>query len=160
MTKPLAYVGIDPGAKGAFCLLVPETKEVTFMDTIDKPADILSWLKDIDMKFTLVVIMIEDVKSLFGMSAKSNFNFGYNVGVVNTIASAAEVSVDLVMPKKWQKHVGVRAKGKDIKKDVASICDRLYPHVSVRGPKGGLQDGKSDALMIAHYASQTFHVNI
>ena len=111
------------------------------------------------MEFNLAVIMIEDVKSLFGMSAKSNFSFGYNVGVVNTLALASEVAVDNVMPKKWQKHVGVRAKGKDIKKDVASICDRLYPHVSIRGPKGGLQDGKSDALMIAHYASQIFHIN-
>ncbi len=100
--------------------------------------------------------MVEDVHAIFGTSAKSNFNFGYNTGVVNTVAMAAGVSVEKVTPKKWQKHVGVKAKGKLIKKDVAGICDRLYPKAGIYGPKGGLLDGRSDALLIAHYASQTF----
>ena len=51
----------------------------------------------------------------------------------------------------WQKSIGVKAKGKAIKKDVADICSRLYPLVDIYGPRGGLQDGLSDALMIAHY---------
>ena len=83
MSKPLAYIGIDPGAKGALCLLVPELKKAYFIDTVARPITILNWIKSADMEFNLAVIMIEDVKSLFGMSAKSNFGFGYNVGVVN-----------------------------------------------------------------------------
>jgi len=159
MANPLAYIGIDPGAKGQLCVLVPDTKQVAFMAASDKPMAILEWINTISALNPIAVIMIENVHSLFGMSAKSNFNFGYNVGVVNTLALASGQSVDRVTPKVWQKHVGVRSKGPSIKKDVAAICDRLYPSVSIRGPKGGLQDGKSDALMIAHYASQTFHIN-
>ena len=99
-----------------------------------------------------LVIMIEDVHSIFGASAKSNFNFGYNTGVVNALAMATGESVDRVQPKKWQKALGVKSKGKAIKGEVASICDRLYPKTSVRGPRGGLLDGLSDSLLISHYA--------
>jgi len=156
--KSDAYIGIDPGGKGAYCLLVPSTKQAAFMDTTEKPMIIYDWFMQIQKEYNLVVTMIEDVHSIFGTSAKSNFNFGKNVGVVNTIPLVAGSSVDLITPKKWQKFVGVKAKGKLIKKDVASICDRLYPHVNIYGPKGGLRDGRSDALMVAHYASQTFKI--
>ena len=36
-----------------------------------------------------------------------------------------------------------------IKKEVADIASRLYPKAELHGPKGGLLDGRSDALMIA-----------
>jgi len=96
--------------------------------------------------------MIEDVHSIFGTSAKSNFNFGFNTGLITGIARSSGATVDLVTPKKWQKHIGVKTKGNAIKKEVAEICNRLYPHISVKGPRGGLLDGLSDSLMIAHYA--------
>lgn len=153
-----AFIGCDPGAKGQFCLLVPKTKQVAFMPTTEKPLVLLDWFQRIDKELNLVVTMIEDVHSIHGTSAKSNFNFGYNVGVVNTIPLSAGSTVDRVKPKVWQKHVGVKARSKTIKQDVADICDRLYPKVDIRGPRGGLLDGLSDALMIAHYASQTFKV--
>lgn len=159
MTKLLAYIGIDPGAKGSFCLLVPETKQVMFKPTTDKPVDIFKWFGDIQKEFNLVVTMIEDVHSIFGVSAKSNFNFGYNVGLVNIIPSCAGSMVDRIQPKKWQKQIGVKTKGKLIKKEVAEICERLYPNVDIRGPRGGLLDGLSDALMVAHYASLTHKIN-
>jgi hypothetical protein len=97
--------------------------------------------------------MLEDVHSLPLVSAKSNFSFGYNLGVVTTIAIASNVMVDKVTPKKWQKFIGVTVKGDGIKKDVAAIATRLYPDAHIYGPRGGLLDGRSDALMIAHYAA-------
>ena len=155
--KNFAYIGIDPGAKGSFCLLVPATKQVAFWPTIGKPLEVLNWLRSADRELNVRIIMIEDVHSIHGTSAKSNFNFGRNVGVVDTVAQCSEIGLDKVTPKKWQKLVGVRAKGDAIKKDVAGICDRLYPKASIRGPRGGLQDGKSDSLMIAHYAYLTYN---
>lgn len=114
--------------------------------------------------------MIEDVHAIPGAAAGSSFTFGWNTSAMNIIPLCAGASVDKVQPKVWQKYVGVkpivRKKGavkikahirsKRLKEEVASICDRLYPNVSIRGPKGGLQDGKSDSLMIAHYASHIY----
>lgn len=160
MSKLDAYIGVDPGATGKYCLLIPATKQVLFLPTTHKPMDTVNWFKRIQHEFNLVITMIENVHSIHGASAKSNFNFGGNVREVNILPLVAGSSVDLVTPKVWQKYIGVKTKkgdkGPQIKKYIASICDRLYPNVLIRGPKGGLLDGMSDSLMIAHYASQTF----
>jgi len=158
--KPSVYVGIDPGDKGAICAVLPSEHKAIFMPTTDKPIDIAAWFKQIQEEYTLRMVMVEDVSSIQGASAGSNFKFGYNVGVVNTLARVSGSPVDLVRPKAWQKEIGLsvssKLKGaprqKAIKQGVAEICERLYPQVNIRGPKGGLLDGRSDALMIAHYA--------
>lgn len=162
MVKVNAFIGVDPGVKGAFCLLIPSTKQVAFLPTTGKPHLIFNWIRRIQTEYNLVVTMVEDVHSLPKVSAKSNFNFGRNVERVNVIPSVAGCAVDLVTPKTWQKYVGAKtnATGKErakaIKLAVAVVCERLYPSTNIRGPKGGLLDGLSDSLMIAHYASQTF----
>jgi len=156
MTKSIAYCSCDPGAKGSFCVLDPTTKKVAFMPTTTKPIDLVGWFYLIQKEVDLKVILIEDVHSIFGTSAKSNFNFGFNTGLVHGIARSTGVSVDLVTPKIWQKYIGVKTKGKLIKKEVADICERLYPQVNVRGPRGGLLDGLSDSLMIAHFAAHKY----
>lgn len=148
-----AFVGADPGAKGAMCLLIPETKQIAFMDNSAKPLEILGWLERINNEYNLKVIMIEDVHAIFGTSAKSNFNFGFNTGLITGIIQASGNSLDKVTPKVWQKYVGVKQKGKLIKKEVGEICDRLYPNTELRGSRGGLLDGRSDALCIAVYAA-------
>lgn len=161
-TKPDAYIGIDPGEKGAICVLIPSTKQVVFRPTTGKPMDAYQWYLKVTKEVNVHVVMIEDVHSLFGMSAKSNFTFGANVDRVFTIPAVLGLSIAKVTPKNWHKHVGVKctvkgkARPKALKLAVAALCDQLYPKVSIRGPKGGLLDGLSDALMVAHYASQTF----
>lgn len=157
MSKHNAYIGIDPGMKGAMCTLVPVLKLTEFMENKVHPINILSWLESIQNRYSVQVVMIEKVHSILGMSAKSNFNFGYNTGLITGLAQSTGETVDLVTPKKWQKYVGVTAKGPAIKKNVAGICERLYPHAAIKGPRGGLLDGRSDALMIAHYASHIYN---
>jgi hypothetical protein len=68
--------------------------------------------------------------------------------------------VDVIRPKAWQKEIGVsvsrnlkgQARKKAIKNGVGEIAKRLYPSAVIHGPKGGLLDGRSDALMIGHSA--------
>ena len=100
-------------------------------------------------------IWIEDVHSLYGMSAKSNFIFGKNLGMVTTvseiISKGDSSKIRTVTPKIWQKHIGVTSKGKHIKKNVADIAKKLYPNVDIHGKRGGLLDGRSDACMVAYY---------
>ena len=107
-------------------------------------------------KYDIVVIMIEDVHSIHNMSAKSNFSFGFNLGAVTAICKASGLGVDKVAPKVWQKVIGIKPKDPSIKKSVGNIAQSLYPAAQIHGPKGGLLDGKSDALMIAHYTFKTY----
>ena len=162
-TKPPVFIGIDPGAKGAVCVLLPSEQKAIFVNTDDAPVKILKFLKTVAESYDVRVIMIERVHSVPQSTAKSNFTFGRNLGTIETVAAITELMVDTVPPKKWQKHIGLVVKPKltaperkkAIKHGVAAIAERLYPKVNIRGPQGGLLDGKSDALMIAHYASQT-----
>jgi len=146
--------GIDPGNKGAMCVL--DSTDLTYIALLDLDKSSIytaaKWLHNQQVD----VIYLEDVHSLYGMSAKSNFNFGKNLGVVSAIAEIIKEgsTPKLVTPKVWQKFIGVNTKGKQIKHQVAAIALSLYPTANLRGKRGGLLDGRSDSLMIAHYGLQ------
>ena len=149
--------GIDPGANGAICVL--DSQDPAYIALLDLKKHNL-WYIDHWLGAELFGaigggekhIWIEDVHSMHGMSAKSNFSFGKNLGIVLAIASIKLVDPpNMVTPKVWQKYVGITAKGKAIKQQVAKIAQYLYPQAELHGKRGGLLDGRSDALMIAYY---------
>ena len=145
--------GIDPGATGAICVLDSHDPAHVALLDLKKHSntDIYNWLHS-QLRFRGSEIWIEDIHSMHGMSAKSNFSFGKNLGIVTAIAELFNHDLpNTVTPKIWQKYVGVTAKGKAIKKQVAKIAQYLYPQAELHGKRGGLLDGRSDALMIAYY---------
>jgi len=167
----MLIAGIDPGTNGAIAVLDSESPDsVALLDLKKNTArDIYYWFNKLfidqidsgeiiepgdegagyDQCFD---IWIEDVHSMFGMSAKSNFGFGKNLGMILTIAELVpSAETHMVTPKIWQKYIGITVKGKAIKKEVAKIAQGLYPNAELHGKRGGLLDGRADALMIAHY---------
>jgi hypothetical protein len=111
------------------------------------------WKQDGD----LAAIGLEDVHSLFGMSAKSNFQFGRQLGRLEVLLeSFREPPVTYITPKKWQQAVGIQfpkgTTGKQRKQISFQKAIELYPdeEVNLRGPRGGLLDGRVDSLLIAH----------
>lgn len=159
MTDKRVFIGIDPGMKGALCALDPRDLQMTFISLGLPIPELYSEIKGLVERLgdagLIPVAVIENVHAIQGTSAKSNFQFGYNVGSINTILQVLQIPLETVNPKKWQAHIGVKAKGKDIKKDVASIVSRMYPSAPLYGPRGGLLDGNSDSLAIAHYHYKT-----
>ena len=151
-----AWIGIDPGQKGFLCLIVPNDKIIQYRSNIEKPINISTWLHIINSKYNLKMCVIEDVHSIYGTSAKSNFMFGYNTGLITGIIQTVNLPLAKVQPKKWQKAIGSTCTGNGLKKEIAKIATDLYPNASICGPRGGLMDGKSDSLMIAHYAYLTY----
>ena len=143
--------GIDPGTRGAICVL--DSQDPTYIALLDlgktTTFDTAQWLHAQKPD----IVWIENIHGFPGMTAKSNFGMGRGVGKVHAIAEIATHGQEakLVVAQVWQKFAGVTAKGKWIKKEVAQIATKLYPAASIRGKKGGLLDGRSDALMIAHY---------
>lgn len=166
MNNLRAFVGVDPGKSGAFCLLIPHLRLIEFMDNKDSPRDIHAWIQLNHAKHGISVIMLEQVRSVPGTSAGSNFSFGYNTGGPNWLAETIGCSVDHVLPKAWQKYLGLvvpaglkgTARKTRIKKEVGKIIERLYPGVEIYGPRGGLLDGRADALAIAHFASHKWRI--
>lgn len=154
-------IGIDPGRQGSLCLLDPNFPEPTPLFVSMNPdghqADAI--LKTLQVELAgvqKVYIALELVHSLGGMSAKSNFTFGGMFWRAKTILDCLGHPFELVTPKVWQQAVGVPTKkdrdpDDDLKKIVARMAHKLYPSASLYGPRGGLLDGRSDSLMIAHY---------
>ena len=159
-------IACDPGQTGSMCLLkLDSTKQpkIYFIDNSKSIKELHAWLQDATTNLTIRITMIEKVASVFGASAKANFTFGTNVGIANTLLDTLPVGKDFVNAKVWQKFIGVPAKKKgqkrssaELKKIIAEICERLYPGCDIRGPRGGLLDGRSDALMIAHYCAHKY----
>ena len=143
--------GIDPGQSGAVCVLDTNNLSTPALLDLNKSTiyEVGLWMHNQNID----IVFLEDVHSIFHMTAKSNFSFGRNLGVVMTLAQIVTKGqpTEYVTPKKWQKYVGVTAKSKAIKLDVAGIAASLYPQANLYGPMGGLKDGRADALMIAHY---------
>ena len=143
--------GIDPGATGAICVLDShDPAHVALLDLAKTTTfDASQWLHAQKPD----IVWIENIHGFPGMTAKSNFGMGRGVGKAHAIAEIATHGQEakLVVAQVWQKFIGVTAKDKWIKKEVAQIATKLYPKANIRGKRGGLLDGRSDALMIAHY---------
>ena len=145
--------GIDPGANGAIAILDSKNPDSVALLDLKKTTinNIHDWLHS-QLRFRGSEIWVEDIHSMYGMSAKSNFSFGRNLGSILAITELLKgIPPKTVTPKVWQKYIGVTAKGKAIKKQVAKIAQYLYPQAELHGKQGGLLDGRSDALMIAYY---------
>ena len=79
----MRYIGCDPGTKGAICSLNPDTKLITFFNTPDAKAlhrSIHVLIDALPLGVVVSRVAIEDVHSMGGMNAKSNFQFGRNLG--------------------------------------------------------------------------------
>lgn len=151
MPKRAYVIAADPGAKGAICALSSD-KSIAFIDYTENTLELADWLKSY-LPTDVKMAAVEDVHSIFGMSARSNFTFGKNTGILHGLLRGFGYSLDLIQPKVWQKAIGVKTKGKDIKKEVASIVTRLYPSCEIYTSRKRLLDGRSDALALAHYLS-------
>lgn len=118
-----------------------------------------------------VLICIEDVHSIFGTSAKSNFAFGRNLGLLEGIVSALELPYVKISPKVWQEvaFTGIpkifkkgngklNKKGEEIKridtKAMAAVAvKRLFPSTSFLATSRSKveHDGIIDACLMAYY---------
>lgn len=174
--KPL-FCGIDPGAKGAISLItsdktvllsqvVPTVKgstppEVDYRALYEIFENVMAIADDHQSP---LVAVIEDVHSIYGSSAKSNFSFGKVVGVKQAFLVALEYDYKLIPPKKWQastiekQDIVKDAKGKkDNKLTAISAAKRLFPGVDLRKSSRATKDhdGKADSLLMAYYGLLT-----
>lgn len=138
-------IGIDPGKSGALCAL--DGKEITFIDF--KTKGLLGYKEFLNSK-AVEVVALEKVHAMKGQGVVSMFSFGENYGSIQGMLLALEIPCILVSPQTWQKALNIPKKSD--KKNIASIINTLYPTADLYGIRGGLLDGRSDSLCLAHYA--------
>lgn len=165
------YMAIDPGSKGF--IVTQCNGEFSFYSIEDND---LYQLSEIMAKmrntYSNLVCVIEDVHSIFGSSAKSTFNFGFNKGYLIGLLAANKIPYVLVQPKEWQKVVWnnadmvvsykqVKVKDKIVSKKVVdtkatsiNAAKRLFPMIDFRKSERAknIDDNKVDATLMSEYA--------
>lgn len=146
-------IGIDIGARGGIAV-VGDTIDYQLLGTVE------SWKKFVAKynKRTALVVF-EDLHSIYGASAKSNFQFGVNNGIVIGALEAMGLNYEKVAPKKWQKHIWmpedfVKFGDKiDTKATSLKAAKRLYPEESfIMSARSSVpHDGIVDAVLLATY---------
>lgn len=165
------YMAIDPGSKGF--IVTQCNGEFSFYSIEDNDLYQLSEIMaKIRNTYSNLVCVIEDVHSVFGSSAKSTFNFGFNKGYLIGLLAANKIPYVLVQPKTWQREIWtnpdmvvnykkVTIKDKEItKKEVdtkntsINAAKRLFPHIDFRKSERckNLDDNKVDATLMSEYA--------
>jgi crossover junction endodeoxyribonuclease RuvC len=164
------YVGIDIGKLGAVVCIDSNSNVQTYPmpkvgDEIDQQrlSDIFF---DIKRTNSEVVVVMEDVHSLHKAGAKSNFQFGRSLGIVEGMVVANSLPFYKVSPKTWQKVCfegiplmklsGPFVEGRGVydNKAMARLAaQRLYPTQDLRkSARAKVPDsGIVDALLMAHY---------
>lgn len=165
--KQKVYVAIDPGKSGAIVFLDPNGGLNKWVipkigDDIDGNAlyAIIEGIKD---KFDPVII-IEDVHSVFGASAKANWQFGFVCGLIRAMVIAHKLPFHMIQPKDWQKVVwsnddkvykpkkpDQKRPQLDTKATSLKAAVRLYPNYDFRATERSKipHDGIVDALLMA-----------
>lgn len=157
----IIYIGIDPGLKGAMCLLFYPSmtcKIVDFEseDGMDKEEILVSLHTAIKMDMQ-IFCCIEKQVAAPGQGVSSTLTTGKNYGWLLGALCAFNITHEEIPAKRWMKDLGIKS-GMEVKARKTAIADMVkgyFPEVEFYGPKGGLKDGRSDACAIARYAMNT-----
>ena len=158
----MLIIGIDPGIKGAICIL----KDGVVIDVFDMPVmpvgkknksqvngsqiynEILKVTENKDKQDVKVVI--EQVSAMPGQGVTSMFNFGQSYGVLKGIFSAMQIPMDFVSPVKWKKYFNLINTQKDTSRTKAI---EFFPYISAKLSRKK-DANKADAILIASFYYQ------
>ena len=158
-------LAIDPGIKGCAVSIHLPSLNLQFFSISNKKEyqRLHQWV--LLNKNSIVGVALEKVRGIYGVSSKATFSFGYEYGKITQLLEVNSLAITYVLPTRWHKFHAIKGIGKgsarktSIKKQVATKAAKLYPSYksSFYGPRGGLLDGRSDALLLGTYFLKTFY---
>ncbi len=143
------FIGIDPGKKGAVGITGGGVAIVT--DCPATTAGMAKFVRDAVKDFgPCSLAALEKVHSMPKQGVKSTFSFGENFGIWQGILATLEIPVVCPTPQQWMKTLLIPKKaGKDVHVQVAA---QHFPKIAFHGVRGGIKDGRADAMLLAKYA--------
>ena len=134
--------------------VIRQDKTIDIYDfDLDLYIEILKDIKDVS-NITPIYLGIEKVHSMPNQGVSSTFTFGQRLGEIEGVLKTIGFKYELIPPQVWQKSCGIPPKSD--KKAIANIISSYFPLANLNGPRGGLKDGRSDALGIANYIYQKY----
>lgn len=157
----MSYVGIDPGYSGAICLMADDGAILNLWDMpiTGGKARKLDWtgLAKIEMQVkregqAKVYVEKQWARPLQGLSstAKIMAQYGALVGYFRGCGHW----VYTVSPMRWKAHM-LGGKGLELQESgkelSVAVAELKWPDQPFRGPRGGLEDGRAEACLIAEH---------
>lgn len=169
--KPSIWLACDPGKTGGI-VAIDKVNQLFWTHTpvvaeqISVP-HLKDFLWSVINQFTIEMCVVEDVHAIFGSSAKSNFEFGRSLGILESLVSALEIPWVKIAPKTWQKlcHQGIPKMEGNIKGMSLLAAQRLLPGNDFTTNKSLVlpttraskqHDGIIDAALMAFYCKQNY----
>lgn len=172
MPKLKCWVGIDPGLNGGLFAIAENGAIKSWKMPVSGGKVDANGLYSLFSKLNTscdVTVVIEEVHSIFGTSASSNFTFGFVCGMIEAIVISHQLRFSKVQPKIWQKEIwlssevqykalkeGKTKKSIDTKLTSQMAARRLFPKFDFRGTERSKKDhdGIIDAALIAEYGKR------
>lgn len=170
-------IGVDPGLKGAIAVITQEAYAVHDVPTLTVEGSrrrsartgkmttkkserydvaeirrLITQIRDNAHANGLPVeLWVEDVHPMPGEGSMGAFSLGKAMMLWEVAACWADIPFSKVHPMTWKR---VMMNGMGRKKDAAvARAQELFPNAVLRGPMGGLKDGRAEALLIAKYGA-------
>ena len=144
------YLGVDPGKHGAVAVLSTDGDVIEVFNfskwTEREMVDYFMY----DAQASRAIL--EKVHAMPGQGVTSMFSFGQAYGFVRSCLLCSRVSFDEAPPQKWQKALGIHAKGvkgAERKRLLKGKAQQLFPSTKVTLDN-------ADALLIAEYCRRLF----
>ena len=140
------YLGVDPGANGAYAVL--NGSEIETYGKFDKQG-FLNICYSLSKKQEKTRCCIERVHAMPKQGSVSMFNFGVNFGWLKGVLDAFEISYQEIPPQTWKKEFGLNSK----KEKSIEVCQQLFPDANLVPHNGKKEhDGIAEAILMAEYA--------
>ena len=145
----MVYIGIDPGAKGGWTVILDDKVVVNIWNEQGFIND-MKYLSD-----KKVVCCLEKVGAMPKQGVSSTFKFGEEYGKIQGVLMALEIPYQTVTPQAWKREYNLI--GTDKSKSIET-AQRLFPNVNLfptpRCRKAS--DGMAESLLMAEYARRRF----
>lgn len=144
------YIAIDPGKSGGISAVdingnVIFKKEMPLLNDELDAVGLYSILSEAMSNYNCVLV-VEDVHSIFGVSASNNFVFGWVCGQIDAVVKLSKIKHEYIQPKFWQKNCwtnsdmiykplkeGQKRASVDTKATSLITAMRLFPREDLRG---------------------------
>lgn len=153
-----SFIGIDPGQKGAIAIISNTYGLLLLKDWPGSEIAAADLLRNIGLIYHTIDIertqaAIEYVHSMPKQGVSSTFKFGTNFGIWKGILAAFAIPFIEVRPQQWKKNIIKKADGKLA---CINVAKRMFPSAKLEGPRGGLKDGRAEALLIADWCRRQY----
>lgn len=154
------FVVADPGATGGVAIMQYDGRLVDVIDmpwisgknAIGKKAYLdCKALRDFIDPHDCTIGVIEDVWGQKNDGKPAVFSFGWTSGALtSTIAECLgnEGAITYIPPRRWMSAVKFKTRKKGDKKPSIEIACNIYGEDRFKGPRGGMKDGRTDAVML------------